>query len=185
MTPPSPDTRRLFFALWPDPTVLEHLADVVRPLQDSAPDWLRWQPQSRWHVTVLFLGQCDSETTAVAQSEAARLSPKAVPEPITLTRSGNFGAVLWVGVDTGPWLADLSRRLGRALLPHDQRRQFRGHLTLARARAKRSPNECRSALRDYRGLAWTPRRMALVESHLGPEPRYEDLAVFPLAGGNE
>jgi 2'-5' RNA ligase len=35
-------------------------------------------------------------------------------------------------------------------------------------------------LADYRGPAWPVREVRLLDSHLGPTPRYDELAAWPL-----
>ena len=49
-----PDSQRLFFAVWPEPTALEVLAELRMALRSRVPG--RWLNPSRYYVTLAFLG---------------------------------------------------------------------------------------------------------------------------------
>ena len=49
-----PDSQRLFFALWPEPTALEVLAELRMALRPRVSG--RWLSPSQYHVTLAFLG---------------------------------------------------------------------------------------------------------------------------------
>jgi hypothetical protein len=52
----------LFIAVYPSPQAVEHLADAVeRVRRDPAAAGLHWQPPSRWHITMAFLGEGDDQ----------------------------------------------------------------------------------------------------------------------------
>ncbi|SCK07312.1 2'-5' RNA ligase family protein [Streptomyces sp. WMMB 322] len=82
--------------------------------------------------------------------------------------------------------AAAGRRVG---LGTDEPRRFRAHLTLARARSR--PFDMKAytaALDEYAGEPWTAGELALVRSNLpesgvqGEQPRYEQIAAWPLGG---
>ena len=52
---------RLFVAVWPSARAIADLAEAVAALRldGVAP---RWLPDSRWHVTLAFLGEVDEAT---------------------------------------------------------------------------------------------------------------------------
>ena len=112
------------------------------------------------------------------------------PLTVRLAGGGRFGSrrrpsVAWAGLDgdVGP-LTDLAGRLARAArslrLPVEDR-PFRAHLTLGRWRpGGPAEGELMDRLAEYRGPDWTAREVELWESHLGPQPRYDALATWPL-----
>jgi 2'-5' RNA ligase len=141
-------------------------------------------------VTLLFLGTvseglvaplCDRVGPAVAAAPAMTLR---------IAGGGRFGSVrrpqvAWAGLagDVAP-LTALAGRLAAAArslgLPVEDR-PFRAHLTLGRWRP-RSPAD--GALVDrlagYRGPEWPVTQVQLLRSHLGPAPRYEPVAAWPV-----
>ena len=109
---------------------------------------------------------------------------------LRLAGGGRFGSprrpqVAWAGLegDVEP-LVDLARRLAavaRSLRLAVEERPFRPHLTLGRWRAGRpADGSVVDRLADYRGPSWPVTEVALLDSHLGPEPRYETVAAWPI-----
>lgn len=107
------DTRRLFFALWPDPVLKAAIAGAARtPARAVSGRRVR---DENLHLTVLFLG-------AVAGEAEARLAPaaaavRAAPFELVLDRVGSFfrAKVLWVGPSQVPeQLGALRRQLETA-----------------------------------------------------------------------
>jgi 2'-5' RNA ligase len=169
---------RLFVALWPPQDVIDSLTGALRVARSHG-DELHWQPPDRWHITVGFLGDRDED------DEVARFPTLArpVPAPVRLAGSGHFGRVLWVGVESARWLAELAQNAAHTL--HAERRRFRGHITLARARTRdgdRQLTQVMSDLADFQSPEWTPLEVTLVRSALGPRPRYDVIARSPLTG---
>lgn len=176
---------RLFLALWlPDP-VAHHLHSRIAGVQRDSPAWLRWQPRSRWHITLCFLGDRGEGERDRIESVAAGAAAAAAADEVRLAGSGRFGAVWWVGVQHSGWLDRVARSLNRGLVPHDQRRRFHGHVTIARARGRGMRPPGGAVLSGYEGPWWVPEEMVLVRSELGPHPRYRTVAAWPLpaAGG--
>ncbi|MGB8020783.1 MAG: RNA 2',3'-cyclic phosphodiesterase [Candidatus Nanopelagicales bacterium] len=169
-------TDRLFVAIWPDASAREALAATLDAARTEYPD-IRWQPESRWHVTLAFLGESDPSRTS------SRLEALAMPasEPIRLEGSGTFGPIVWVGVEHGPWLTHLAARIRRKLRVDEPR--FRAHVTVGRARGNRMTVRAKAAaagLAEHSGPAWTPGRLTLVGSRIGPDPEYRVIAEWPL-----
>jgi 2'-5' RNA ligase len=109
---------------------------------------------------------------------------------LRLARGGRFGAVrrpqvFWAGLDGDvDALTALARRLAAAArslhLPVEDR-PFRAHLTLGRWRPPQpADGRLPDRLADYQGPVWPVTDVRLLESHLGPDPRYEPLATWPL-----
>lgn len=133
---------RVFIAVPLDPELRDAAAGLRRWLNSTA-DQLRWLPPGNLHLTLKFLGEIAEERlTKVAEAvrEVARRSRRFT---ITLTGAGAFPSarrpqVVWVGVTEGsdPLVAlarDLDAALHRVKFPRE-RRPFRPHLTVARAR---------------------------------------------------
>jgi 2'-5' RNA ligase len=172
---------RLFLALWLPAEAAEDLGERVDRVAAASPDMMRWQPRERWHLTVSFLGDRDPGQRPGIAAAAAAAAADAGADRIRLAGSGHFGSALWVGVEHGPWLTGLTRRLNRELVPHDRRKRFHGHVTVARSRGRRMHRPSQAALADYVGPWWNPQRLALVESVTGPAPRYTTVDSWPLA----
>jgi 2'-5' RNA ligase len=109
---------------------------------------------------------------------------------LRLAGGGRFGSrrrpqVAWIGLDgdVGP-LNDLAGRLAavaRRLRLEVEERPFRPHLTVGRWRPGRPADAVLiDRLADYAGPDWSVREVLLLESHLGPAPRYDTLASWPV-----
>jgi 2'-5' RNA ligase len=114
----------------------------------------------------------------------------APPMTLRLAGAGRFGTlrrpqVAWVGLegDVRP-LEDLAGRLAAAARSLDmavEDRPFRAHLTLGRWRPRQpADGTLIDRLAGYRGPAWPVTEVRLLESHLGPAPRYETVAAWPV-----
>jgi 2'-5' RNA ligase len=156
----------------------------------TAPGAPRWTPPSRWHLTLVFLG--DVPAPALAPLTAAVGPAVAATPPLTLqlAGAGRFGsrrrpAVCWAGVDGDVGeLTALAGRLGGAAssvgLPVEDR-PFRAHLTIGRWRPGRpADGDLPTRLAGHRGPPWPVREVVLWRSHLGPEPRYDRVAAWPV-----
>lgn len=173
-------TQRLFLAMWPTSDAVCAIQADLSEARRHHPD-LRWQPPERWHVTLAFLGPAEADRAAASVDRL--MSDPPVPAPVRTRGAGTFGPVLWLGVEHGPWLADLAHLLQRGLRVPDAR--FRGHVTVARGRgplARANAGAAVPGLAQHAGPAWTPDQVTLVASRTGPAPRYDVLAGWPLRG---
>ncbi len=167
---------RLFVALWPPDHVTRALGDALAGPRQTYGD-VKWQPPERWHITLAFLGDRDTDTQITRISRI----PTQVSERMALAGAGRFGPVLWVGVETGEWLDGLAATVRRAMRGEDRR--FRGHLTVGRARSRCGQEQLEQAMSDLRGFRsprWAPRELTLVRSVIGPHPQYEVISRSPL-----
>jgi 2'-5' RNA ligase len=176
-------TARLFVAIWPDDAARHALSGTVAEAQSAAPT-VRWQPPQRWHITLAFLGEAEPvRATNRITSVMGAVDPDTA-QPLRLADAGAFGPVIWVGVEHGPWLADLAHQLQQALRVADRR--FRAHLTVGRARGHdgaATAREVMPLLHPHTGPWWTPADVTLVESRIGPTPEYRIVETWPLARG--
>jgi 2'-5' RNA ligase len=166
---------RLFVAVWPPPDVVERLAALERPEIDG----VRWTTPDQWHVTLRFLGELPDAAAVSSVLCGTRLpAAEAVMGPVAQRPSP---MLLWLPV-TG--LDELAGAVIAATsgLGEPPERQFRGHLTLARARA-RSP---RGALRRLPSLscagAWGVSDVTVVRSTTGGTgSRYDVVERVPVS----
>ena len=131
-------TARLFVGIWPPPEVAAVLSDLERPALEA----VRWVPPEQLHVTVAFLGdvalsRLDDVQAALGAAMARAAAP---PEAHLGPSSRRVGrSVLWVPVAGLDDLAGSVRRSLGTLLPGaGLDAPFEGHLTLARARGRRT-----------------------------------------------
>lgn len=150
----------------------------------------RWTAAERWHLTLLFLGAVPARLVPSLVEAAGPAVAAAPAMTLRLAGAGRFGSrrrpqVAWVGLDgdVRP-LTDLAGRLAaraRRLRLEVEERPFRPHLTVGRWRAGRpADGTLPDRLAGYRGPDWPVTGVLLLESHLGPAPRYETLATWSV-----
>ncbi|NYJ06158.1 2'-5' RNA ligase [Geodermatophilus daqingensis] len=158
----------------------------------GAPGEPRWTPADRWHLTLLFLGSVPARLVAPLVEAAGPAVATAPAMTLRLAGGGRFGSrrrpqVAWVGLDgdVGP-LTDLAERLAavaRRLRLEVEERPYRPHLTVGRWRPGRPADAALTdRLAGYAGPRWPVREVLLLESHLGPTPRYDPVATWPVGG---
>ena len=171
---------------------VDALTDLDRALAAlrEEPGAPRWTPASRWHLTLLFLGGVAADRVGELVAVAGPAVAATPPTTLRLAGAGRFGTrrrpqVFWAGVTgDGDALAALAGRLARVArglgLPVEER-PFRAHLTLGRWRPGRpGDGDLPDRLAGYRGPGWPVTEVELLESHLGPTPRYDRVAAWPV-----
>jgi 2'-5' RNA ligase len=176
----------LFVAIRPDVTATEDLDDALErvrrlPIAQS----LRWQPASQWHLTVAFLGDADEDVTDEVVERISGLG-LAVITGIRLRGAGCFGRqILWVGVgddDAYARMATVARAIPprlRGLGLDVDRRPWRGHLTVARARTG-DARAVADVLAGYEGPSWDAGELLVIRSTGGPRPAHHVVRAIPL-----
>jgi 2'-5' RNA ligase len=173
-------SRRVFFALWPDPGLREALArlaaEVARETEGRA------TAREKLHLTLAFLGQQSVERIATLAALAPRVAFPAFT--LALDEVGSFRAsgIAWLGAGTpAPGLLALQAELASALRKEAfpvEERPYSPHLTLARR--ARKPASRRLAA----PIAWRVSSFALVASDRGAAgPAYVSLGEWPARGG--
>ena len=162
---------RLFLAVFPPVEVVELLGGLERPQVEG----LRWTRPEQWHITLRFLGETeqseaeDSLRDFRGSASTVRLGPA----------SRRLGArALVLPADGLSELAAEVEALTAAIGQPPDRREFTGHLTLARAR-RRVPATVVAQPFEADFLA---SELWLVSSQLHPDgARYTRLTHWPLA----
>ena len=137
---------RAFFGLPVPELQREELGRFIAECAQAAPGF-RWTPAENLHLTVRFVGNVDRAEVEVVSDALAAHSPAALE--LELGDVGTFGRgravrVVWLGLRAGADAAaalasQLEAECVRAGLPGDEK-QYRAHLTLARARGRDGSN---------------------------------------------
>ena len=183
---------RLFVGLPLPDGIRERLGEAVRGWRGQAPH-LKWVHPSLYHFTLQFLGETDSARVpelctaldGLADRPAFSLQPGSL---ITLPR-GPRARVLAIGLAEGAealaGLAAAVQEATEALGFEQERRPFRAHLTLARARRGDSLGLDPESLELPISQGFKAQSFHLYESELRPEgPLYRSIREIPLSLGD-
>ena len=128
---------RLFTGISLDDQVTQNLERMLAPLRAAAN--LRWAAPENLHITSKFIGAWPENRLAELKSALAAIDPPGNLE-ITITHPDFFPdayrpRVLLAGVNSGPGLAELAKKIDDALEPLGcprEARPYSPHVTLAR-----------------------------------------------------
>ena len=192
---------RLFLAVEIPDTIRTALSSLQGSLRSAWPGW-RWVRPGGIHLTLRFLGEVDGGLDASSREDAhSRESWKEAAAPVApfelrLGALGRFpragkARILWVGIEEvgeGRRLACLAERVEQAARDSGfeaEKRPFRPHLTLARARRGERPRWSDGVENDQRE-AVRVERLILFRSQLHPAgARYTAIDHFMLEGSDE
>jgi len=186
-------TMRLFAAIIPPETVVDHLDSFLDPRRDE-PAPLRWTSPGQWHVTLAFMPSAPMEVVDDLVEGLEAMAERHSPTAVSVRRGGCFpdvarARVLWAAIDGGDRLSSLargSRSVAATVGAAPEGGRFVPHLTLARMHRPVDATRWLRVLEAYAGPPWTVGELALVESQLprgkGHRPRHEVLARVPLGG---
>ena len=155
------DTKRLFFALWPDESVRNEISQVFQSSVYSKADGQQYNLQNL-HLTLYFLGSVSAEQYSCVIEAAEKV--KFSDFTINLDKFGIFekAKVFWLGVSDVPAeLTQLHYDLEQVLSKCDYKgedRVYTPHVTLMR-KIKKFKIEEKAGL-----VCWNVNRFALVES---------------------
>jgi 2'-5' RNA ligase len=153
-------TRRLFFALWPEPSLRAAIAEHVRPVVARVAGQV--QRPDQWHVTLEFLGPVSAARVPDVLEAAGAVRGASFELVFDRIEHWLRSGILCFTASTfppglGPLVADLRASLATRGF-ETERRPFRAHLTLARrVPVGEAASECVP-------LAWPATRFTLVES---------------------
>ncbi|MDR3332031.1 MAG: RNA 2',3'-cyclic phosphodiesterase [Synergistaceae bacterium] len=179
---------RAFVCVVPERGAAEALASFMEGLRRFG--GYKWVSADGIHVTLKFLGDVTAEQIQKLDTSLSRLGGTR-PFGVSASGIGFFPSprrpkVIWLGVREGvPNLEKLARFVENAAktagIP-EEKKKFRTHLTLARARDERDiPAELAGELERTPGLSWTCRAFVLMKSVLTPSgPIYTPIREYPL-----
>lgn len=177
LSPPTSETQRLFFALWPPSEISQQLYHVAGKTP-RANDGRRVVPENV-HMTLAFLGQVDESFRQCAEQAASAIRGESFT--LILRQMGCWlkSGILWVGPAQVPEaLLQLVQALNAGLstcgyVP--DKRPYAAHATLAR-----KVHRCLQT-HPIKPLIWEVHRFCLVQSHTRAEgARYEILRTWEL-----
>lgn len=162
---PAPAQRRLFFALWPDDALRQHIEhNTGQAIKDAGG---RRIPPGNFHVTLVFIGEVPEQQVAEAMAAAGEVHAQPFALTLDMLESWTGADVLvYSGEQAPPALGELVDRLRISLLRHQfklQRQTFKPHITLVRKLPRRLPK------RPLASIQWPVSDYALVESRGGPD----------------
>lgn len=174
MTTESPETYRLFFALWPD-------AAVRRAIQTYADAW-KW-PVSRarvaaddLHLTLHFLGNVAIDRLPALQDLPVSFDPFVLH--LDDAAHWKHGIAVLCPREIPPELIRLHGLLAESISAAGIKldaRPYRPHVTLARRAVEAVPPPACA------GIAWRVDRVVLVQSRSEQHPRYTVLYDYPAS----
>ena len=167
------------------------LVEVVRRLASSRADLKTVKPELA-HLTLKFLGEADESLVPDIMDKIARTVEGQVPFTIRLKGMGAFPSlsnirVVWVGIEDGVPLQRIAHGLEEAMSElgfEKEKRDFKPHLTLARARSARNIGAVQEIIRGNAATdfgEYRVDRVLLKKSVLTPQgPIYSTVAEQPL-----
>lgn len=170
------DTKRLFFALWPDEAVRGQLHALGKTQNLAAG---RPVHRADLHITLQYLGQTGPDQRHCAEIAASRAVGDAFSLSISQVHYWKRSRVLWAGLENTPdalqrLVIELAQQLQLCGI-EPEHRVYQPHITLAR----NIPAIVGSQAVDR--ISWNIREFVLLESHTdGRIPRYEIVARFSL-----
>jgi len=154
------ETQRLFFALWPEPALQQHLEQAAVALLPRADG--RWVRQENLHCTLLFLGAVKVAQRLCLEDAASLI--RAEPFTLMLDHLGYFRRpqAAWLGCTTTPdALQALVGGLRYGAMScgfTPETRAYEVHLTVVR-RLRREPGRL-----PLLPITWQVNQFALMES---------------------
>lgn len=169
----------------------EGLSSLLRQLAMSRADLKVVRPELL-HVTLKFLGDTDDGLVEEIGSAIGRATEEVAPFTVRLVGMGAFPSmsnirVVWVGMDDGNVLGQIASRLDALMTPlgfERDKKGFKPHLTLARARSGRNLASVQEIIRANAATEYGEYpvdRILLKKSVLGPAgPTYSVVREVPL-----
>ncbi len=129
----------------------------------------KWLPPEKLHVTVLFLGNPTPEQVHEWAPLVDALALRHRPFELRLHGAGTFvttraPSVLWLGVEGALEALRALQLDAVTTLGQHEPREYRPHLTLARAHTDAFFEPLREELRDFAGTPWRVEGLSLYES---------------------
>jgi len=180
---------RCFVAVPIGEQLRDQLSEYVAVLRQSSwADAWRWTDPQSWHITLAFLGAISPSTVPSIVDRVREVAGRHRPFTVRTTGLGAFPStrrprVLWYGISDESALLKCIAAQMRFTLGVERTEQFRGHLTLARARGGHDDVNRLFPERfsQFQSGLITIDRVALYRSNPGPGPlRYAVLHDIAL-----
>ena len=142
---------RLFVAIdFPD-----EIVSALAAIQPKAGFGIRPTSRDQLHLTLHFLGECDSERISRALSTLKSPAIELTIEGVGSFKSRDGGAIVWAGIQANAALKQLHQSVTSVLRPegfHPESRPYSPHITLARCTAAVPQNFVNAILREHANL---------------------------------
>ena len=170
--------KRLFAAVAIEASAaLREVAENLR--RELGSERVRWERLRHPHATLWFFGSTAEERIPELQRALAAAAAQVPVFTMKIRGVGTFGGprhprVVWLGLESGPGLADLFAAMVARLAPggwEPEPRAFRPHLTLGRISALRDARRFGETIERCREIAipdQAVRELVLFESRLRP-----------------
>jgi 2'-5' RNA ligase len=187
---------RAFIAITPPAEVIRQLRQLGNRLQEGGLQ-ARWVKPEGIHLTLRFLGDMAPADIGAIGAVMDKVAAQHPPFDLATGALGGFpnrrkARVIWVGVqDPGSLMTALAQDLEACLIPiagQRERKTFKGHLTLARAKGRRFIDldaAARSVDAECPEVGFRVQALVLYESRLGPGgAAYHELHQACLGGAS-
>ncbi|PYY15303.1 MAG: RNA 2',3'-cyclic phosphodiesterase [Acidobacteria bacterium] len=179
---------RLFVAIEISPDIRARITDFILRTQPCLTN-ARWGRPEGLHITLKFLGNVADQRRNAIEEALGRIASRQFD--VSLQNIGVFPnarspRVLWVGIQSGPELANLATIVDGVLVQlgfEREKRAFTPHVTLARFKEGSRTQNVSSALPESNPSfgTMTATEFHLYESKLSPKgASYSKLASFAL-----
>lgn len=160
-------------------------------------DGPRWTRPELLHLTLVFLGQTESELVPSISDALGRVAARHAAHVVRTAAAGGHardghgrqrGGVAWLtlgagALETESLALDVDETLGSNT--YDERRRPHPHLTVARNVDDAALNRLREVAPQL-DVSWMTTRLVLFRSHMGGSgSQYEELAGYHLRAGSE
>ncbi|HET7521815.1 MAG TPA: RNA 2',3'-cyclic phosphodiesterase [Bacillales bacterium] len=147
-----------------------------------------WPHPQDYHITLVFLGAAGFQKVNEIKQRVAQTAKCCSSFTATLNGLGTFGKrkqprVLWAGVSAGEELYDLQNKVAGACRSagfETDARPYKPHITLAKTWAGTEVLDEKIFLSGPESVSWKVEEMALYQTHLRRNPKYQPLKIFPL-----
>ena len=161
---------RLFLAVFPPVDVVERLGELERPEVEG----LRWTKREQWHITLRFFGEAEQGNVEDSMQGLRGAATTVLLGPASRWLGGRVLALPADGLDE---LAAEVRARTETIGLAPGRRNFTGHLTLARTRRRLAG----AVVGQPFDAQFKATELWLVSSKLHPDgARYTKLSHWPL-----
>ena len=153
-------SQRVFIAIkvYPDIQFVEKLRNLKQQL---AKEPIRWVKQENYHVTIRYIGDCDSlliRDISAGLAGLVRLQPSfdMTIKEIGVFRSLSYPRVLWAGIEAGSGLYELQKKVDHMLNSLGFKfevENFSPHLTLGRMKKIIYRRRLVDLIREYQNCA--------------------------------